>query len=377
MTRAELRVTWPQALAWRLRRQLLDRRSDDPAADVVRRLGAVLSMDESLARIAVATRRADGDGGALAQAYRDGEVIKGFAFRGSRHYLAPDTAGAFLAIRCAGRQWELKSWQDYYRLAPADWPAFREAVREALADGPLTVPRLGERLAARPEYRHLRPVFDEGADTLVKPLSWQGDVCIAPTEGGRLTLQRLDTNPRWTGLRDLDDAGRYAVRHYLATYGPADDDRVQHWLGDGLSAGAKRVRRWLADLADDVVAVDVEGRVRSVLREDAESLVAARPSTSVRFLPGHDQWVMGPGTTQQLVVPAEHRTAVTRKANPVLAGGVVRGFWAVRGDRVVVDRDDAGALPDDALAAETDRLGRVLGRALDLEVRPARPTAST
>ena len=89
MTRAELRVTWPQALAWRLRRQLLDRRSDDPAADVVRRLGAVLSMDESLARIAVATRRADGDGGALAQAYRDGEVIKGFAFHvageGGRH----------------------------------------------------------------------------------------------------------------------------------------------------------------------------------------------------------------------------------------------------------------------------------------------------
>ena len=373
----EVSVTWPQALAWRAERHLLSPVGELPVADVVRRLGAVLSMDESLAELAVRVRRRDSSPGELARAFAAGDVIKVFAFRGSVHYLTPEDGGAYLALRCAGRQWELKSWQDYYRLAPADWPAFREAVREALADGPLTVPRLGERLAARPEYRHLRPVFDEGADTLVKPLSWQGDVCIAPTEGGRLTLQRLDTNPRWTGLRDLDDAGRYAVRHYLATYGPADDDRVQRWLGDGLSAGAKRVRRWLADLADDVVAVDVEGQVRSVLREDAESLVAARPSTSVRFLPGHDQWVMGPGTMQQLVVPAEHRTAVTRKANPVLAGGVVRGFWAVRGDRVVVDRDDAGALPDDALAAETDRLGRVLGRALDLEVRPARPTAST
>ncbi|MDQ6897772.1 MAG: hypothetical protein M3171_14425 [Actinomycetota bacterium] len=42
-------VTWGQRLAWRLHRQLLDPVGTDSVAGVVRRLGAVLSMDESLA----------------------------------------------------------------------------------------------------------------------------------------------------------------------------------------------------------------------------------------------------------------------------------------------------------------------------------------
>ena len=366
---AQIRVTWSQALAWRLDRHLLAPVGDGSVGDVVSRLGAVLSMDEQLARIAVGMRRQPADGAALAWAYAHGEVVKAFAFRGSMHYLAPDTAGAFLAIRCAGRQWELKSWQEFYRLTPADWPAFREAVRDAVADGPLTITELGERVTARPAYRHLAPVFAEGAGTLVKPLTWQGDVSIALARDGKLTLQRLDTNPRWAGVWDLDDAGRHAVRHYLATYGPADAALVHHWLGDGLSAGRKRLDGWLAELADDVVTVDMDGQERMVLREDVDALLAAAPAPSVRFLPGHDQWVMGPGTKETAVVPAAHRTAVTRKANPVLADGVVRGFWTLARDRVVVDRDDAGLLPDDALAAEAARLATVLGRALDLEVR--------
>jgi hypothetical protein len=48
-------TTWPQALAWRIERQLLDPTRPVSASDVVRRLGAVLSMDESLADLAVST----------------------------------------------------------------------------------------------------------------------------------------------------------------------------------------------------------------------------------------------------------------------------------------------------------------------------------
>ena len=68
-------------------------------------------------------------------------MIKAFAFRGSMHYLSPEEGGIYLALRSAGRQWELPSWVEYYRLAPSDWPDFRAAVREALSDGPLTVRR--------------------------------------------------------------------------------------------------------------------------------------------------------------------------------------------------------------------------------------------
>ena len=60
-------------------------------------------------------------------------MIKAFAFRGSMHYLSPEEGGIYLALRSAGRQWELPSWVEYYRLTPSDWPDFRAAVREALA----------------------------------------------------------------------------------------------------------------------------------------------------------------------------------------------------------------------------------------------------
>ena len=144
-------VTWGQALAWRSQRHLLDPVGSEPVAAVVRRLGAVLAMDESLAELAVRTRRASSRSGELAKALADGTVIKAFAFRGSMHYLSPEEGGIYLALRTAGRQWELPSWVEYYRLTPEDWPDFRAAVREALADGPLTVPepRRGGGPAAR------------------------------------------------------------------------------------------------------------------------------------------------------------------------------------------------------------------------------------
>ena len=99
----------------------------------MRRLGAVPAMDESLAELAVRTRRTSSRSGELARALTDGEVIKAFAFRGSMHYLSPDEGGIYLALRSAGRQWERPSWVEYYRLSPSAWPDFRAAVREALA----------------------------------------------------------------------------------------------------------------------------------------------------------------------------------------------------------------------------------------------------
>ena len=104
---------------------------------------------------------------------------------------------------------------------------------------------LGEALTSQPAYRHLRPVFDEGAGTLVKPLTWQGDMGFGPPRDGRATFQRLDASPQWRGIPDLEDAGPRAVRAYLRAYGPATPDHLHYWLGNGLSAGRRRIDRWL------------------------------------------------------------------------------------------------------------------------------------
>jgi winged helix DNA-binding protein len=365
---SEVSVTWRQALTWRLGRHLLDPVGSGSVADVVRRLGAVPSMDESLAELAVRTRRTSSRSGELAKALADGTVIKAFAFRGSMNYLSPEDGGIYLALRAAGRQWELPSWVEYYRLTPEDWPDFRAAVREALSAGPLTVPELGDALARHRAYRHLKPVFDDGAGTLIKPLTWQGDMSLGPPRDGQHTFQRLDLNPRWTGLPDLDDAGPRAITAYLRTYGPATNDHLHYWLGEGLSAGRKRLNAWLSELRDQLVPVDVDGTTAYVVRTDVDSLTATRTSTAVRLLPGHDQWVMGPGTKDDHVTPRSRRDLITRKANPVILGGVVCGTWTRRGDELRVLWLDERPPPDEDLGQQTERLAGFVGRDLDLTV---------
>jgi hypothetical protein len=365
-TSTKARITWTQALAWRMGRHLLDPVGSESAGGVVRRLGAVLSMDEALAELAVRTRRNASRAGELAQALADGAVIKAFVFRGSMHYLSAEDGGVYLALRSAGRQWELPSWVEHYRLRPSDWPDFRAAVREALSDGPLTVHELGDALTRHRAYRHLKPVFDEGAGTLIKPLTWQGDMACGPARDGQHTFQRLDDNPLWRGIPDLEDAGPRAVTAYFRTYGPAPLEHVHYWLGDGLSAGRKRLNGWISGLGDRLVAVDVEGTTAYVMREDVDELAAVQPSEAVRFLPGHDQWVIGPGTKDVNVTPSSRRDAVTRKANPLIVGGVVCGTWALKRDELTVCWLDERRRPDVAIAQEAERLSGIIGRDLRL-----------
>src|SRR5262249_8976388 len=153
--------------------------------------------------------------------------------------LTPEEGGAYLALRAASKMWELPSWQEYYGLKPADWPQFRAAVREALAGGPLTREELAAAGTAQPAYRHLGFAVADGAGTLLKPLAWQGDMSYGPPRDGRSTFQRLDGNPRWAGIPDLDAAGLWAVEAYFRGYGPATPDHLRYWLGEGLGAGRK------------------------------------------------------------------------------------------------------------------------------------------
>jgi hypothetical protein len=239
--------------------------------------------------------------------------------------------------------WELPSWQSYYGLTPSDWPALRETVRDALADGPRTRKELGEAVTAEPRFRHLGSAFADGAGTLLKPLAWQGDMSFGPLRDGRATFQRLDDNPRWAGIPDLDEAGFRAVERYVAVYGPTTPDRLQYWLGEGLGVGRKRLRAWFTDLEDRLAAVDVDGEPAYVLREHVDALVATEPTTVVRLLPGYDQWVLGPGTADAHVVPPARRALVSRGAGLVTVGGVVSATWSLRDDG---SRSPGSASPD-------------------------------
>ena len=277
--------------------------------------------------------------------------------------MAPETAGAYLALRAAGRQWALKSWVEHYGVAPDEWPDLREVVRGVVAAGPVPPQAVADELAGSPRFAHLAKEFAEPNHTFLKPFAWQGDIALGPDLGGPLTLQSPAAASAWGGVPDLDDAGRFAVLDYLAGYGPASPEHVHYWLGEGLSAGRARIARWWREVEDQVVEVDVDGERRWHLAEHAADLADVRPEVQVHLLPGKDDWVMGPGTKDTWVVPPTHRAAMTRGANPVVVDGVVSGTWRRDGDVVLVDCVLEGGARS-ALMGEVDRLGALLGTGL-------------
>lgn len=329
-------------------------------------LGAVASqLDPAAAELGIRTRRRTSRPGDLGRALDDGRLIRTFAFRGAVHLMTPDHAATHLAIRASSRMWERPAWRSFYGLGPPDWSALRAAVREALADGPLTREELATAVAGTPRFRHLTTAFTHPSATFLKPFAWQGDLSLGPARDGRMTLQALEHNPRWPGLPDLDQAGARAVEAYLRAYGPASVDNLRYWLGEGLGARRGLITAWLGRLESRLSPVEVDGEPRWVLREDAESLAAARPTTTVRLLPRYDQWVLGPGTADAHVVPTAVRSEVSRGAHVVVVGGVVAGTWKLVGDAVETSWSGGVERPGaSALDAEVQRLGTLVGQPL-------------
>ena len=361
---ATLAVTRRQALSWRLGRQYLRTGASDPS-EVVRTLAAV-SVFGSDPDLSVRRRLADpGKPGQVQRALADGRLMRTFSFRGSVQVMAPETAGAYLAVRSAGRQWVLKSWVQHYRLQPSEWPDLREVVRGVVAAGPVTPQAVADELAGIARFAHLAKEFAEPNHTFLKPFAWQGDIALGPDLDGPLTLQSPSAAPAWAGIPPLDEAGCSAVLDYFAGYGPATPDHLAYWLGGGLSAGRARLKRWWGAVEDRLVQVDVAGDRRWALAEHADELAGVRPATHVVLLPGKDDWVMGPGTKDTWVVPGGQRPAMTRGANPVVVDGVVMGMWRIDGDVVdVTCRLDGEARG--AAAAEVSRLASLLGSGLSL-----------
>lgn len=362
-------LTWAGALAWRMRRHLLDPVRTGSVADVVGQLGAIPAWPDAAAELAIGARRTGGRAGDASRALAAGNLVRVFAFRGATHLMTPQDAGAYMALRASSRMWELPSWQTFYELTPADWPRFREYVRRALLDGPLTRSELAAALGRSSRYRHLGILVADGNETLLKPLTWQGDLGLGATEDGETTFLSLDSVPGWAGIPDLDVAGPTLVAAYFRTHGPTTKDRVHDWLGKGLGARRPAITRWLNQLDERLESLTVDGDRALALREDLDDLRSTCASTAVRLLPGRDPWVMAPGTSDTRVVPAARREPVSRSANLVVSCGVVAGTWTVRRERLdVIWFTESGRVPRAALDQEGAALATFLGRPLDLAV---------
>lgn len=375
-------VTWPQVLAWRMRRQFVDPPAGPAEAgvvDIVRRLAGVQAQVPSQAELAIALRQRAASAGAVGRALTDDRsLVKTWAMRGTLHLLPADEAGAYLAVSGAHRRWEQASWQKAFGATPADLEAIADAARDALSGGAvLTRDELVTAIVERTGSTHLAEVLGSGWGTLLKPLAWWGVLCHGPVRGNRVTfVSPADTVPGWTGVpgitdesgeEGLENAARVVIRAYLGAYGPASPETFDKaWLSRGATRRAM-LRRWFAALGEELSAVDVEGTKLLLPAAHVDELAAQRPSRAVRLVAGFDQYILGPGTGATEIVPKNRRAEVSRTAGRispvVLRAGRVVGTWRI-------DDDDAVRLDlwepvdDDLLEAEVARVSAALGRPL-------------
>jgi hypothetical protein len=366
-------ITWPQVLAWRMRRQLLDPVGSLAVPQVVARLCGVQAQVASAAELAVGLRRVCAHRGEVLDALAQGRLIKTWAMRGALHLLTPQDAGGFLSLISAQRVWERPSWQRDFGMTPKHWETLRAAAREALDGATLTRDELAAAIGRKRSLRHLRDALRSGWGTLLKPLAWQGELCFGPRQGSRVTFMRPEAvSSCWAGLPEPEEAATDVVAAYLRAHGPSTGEAFAHWVSGGWF-GKRQLRAWFAASAEHLAAVDVEGECRYVLAEDVEELVATAPTNATRLLPAFDQFVLGPGTGDANVVPPSRRGAVSKQsgwiAPLVLTHGVVAGTWKIDGRNVdVAWFREAGRPSRSALGDEVVRLSSFLERTLDLAV---------
>ena len=369
-----LKVSWPQALTWRLHRQLLDPVTRQSVPDVVRRLCGVQAQVASSADLAIRVRRAASSPVDVGRALSDGRLIKTWAMRGTLHLLTPEEGGTFLSLLAAGRSWERPSWVRWFGLGPKEIEILRAVVREALDGAVLGREELVAAVTSHPGLGHVGEALRSGWGTVLKPLAWQGDLCFGPMRGSRVTFMRPDqASARWAGVPDPDDAAPAAIAAYFGAYGPATVENFRNFMARG-RISVRQQRAWFSALGKRLVQVQVDGDPALMRADDVDELAATRPSHEVRLLPGFDQYVMGPGTDDPHVVPPGRRSAVSKQsgwiAPVVLLGGQVRGTWELDGGAARISWfRDAGSPPSDALAAQVSRLSSILDRQLDTQIQ--------
>jgi hypothetical protein len=376
-----LKLTWPQAAAWRIERHHLAQRA--PAGSILAvasRLCGLHAQVMSSAELTVWARVEDLDRRAVQRAlWEDRTLIKTWAMRGTLHLLPADELPLWHAALSTSRRYLKPAlWQKYFGITIEELDCLTEAVAAALDGNVMTREELVQEVRRLTGSAALGTKLAQSSwGTILKPAAFTGRLCFGPSLGQRVRFTRPDTWLAATGYPlgpplEAQAAQAAVTRRFLAAYGPATYHDLARWWSGG---GVATARQWIASLGEEVCPVELDGARAWMLAADAREVRQVAPSRSVRLLPAFDQYIVGASWHAQHLLSGDLRSRVYRPQgwiSPVLlVNGRMHGTWRheIKGSRAEVLIEPFVKAPvwvRRAAGQEAERLAAFLGCTLSV-----------
>lgn len=196
--------------------------------------------------------------------------------------------------------------------------------------------RVGRRLAPTQQatwweagpYAADQPLGEGVIHFCLRILTLRGIVCLAPRSQNTAPFVLLQ---EWLGHPlphdDAECCRAALLRRYLRCFGPSTRTDFAAWLG----VRAVDVDPWWSLVADELTAVEVDGRRRWLLTDDLAALQSPSGTRGVRLLPPSDPYLQL--RDRDAIADSEHQRQVWKAVGSpgaVLADGRVVGTWRPR-----------------------------------------------
>ncbi|MGQ0849064.1 MAG: winged helix DNA-binding domain-containing protein [Actinomycetota bacterium] len=311
-----------------LERQLLLRRTADPALEVIRGLVGLQAQNVLPPYLGLWSRIRHFEPAELSRLLEEREAVRMMVMRGTIHLVSAADCLELRPLMQEALTKVIKSADWGKQLQDLDYRKVASAARTALSSGPLTPKALGEAMAQR--FPGHRPQGLAQAAVMLLPL-----VQIPPRgKWKRSAGQLYQTAEAWLGsaMSSQPDM-KEVVRRYLRAFGPASAADINTWCRVTGIAGV------LDSIRDELVILRTDAGRRLV---DLEGLTLADPDqpAPVRFLGEYDNVFLSHADRTRIVDDAHRQRWMGRTGGPwhsLLVDGRVEGSWRVVDGEVEVE----------------------------------------